>query len=260
MAPSSSAKCWLPGGAVLPERIKPHLERAVAQWSAHWFVEAQAAISPAFQDDWPDAGSGVLWRSVPSSACLCLTATGQAGLAAAMLGASVPHGPLPESDRSVVSKLASSCAEDLVSRVHMLAVPGAARPPVGRDPLDAGGWSWWEISFGAGRRLLKLAVDPMAMVGLVRQSLPQGPKMEIKPVRKALGAQPVGIAAALGSCAISLADLKQLSVGDVLVLDRPADGPVGLLVNQSPSSLRAVLEAADGTVSAKIVPESHANA
>jgi flagellar motor switch/type III secretory pathway protein FliN len=241
------ARAWLPPEAISSKRLEPILNHMLGEWSRHWFAGASASAVAAFQDDWPRGKDELGWRSFPQIASLACTLNAKCLVAGAMLGASVPQATLQPGDREVVEDLASSCLDDLLKRVGQLA-RGRSDGELGDEPIAIEDCHWWDISLGSRRGALKLAISASAIVAIVKRGFSAPPAPRLGRLGEGLGGQNIDLAADLGRCRISLAELQSLGAGDVLILDRLAEEPVDLLVNGRAVPLKASLEGGDQAV------------
>jgi flagellar motor switch/type III secretory pathway protein FliN len=240
---TSAPKAWLPADARSRERIQPLLERALEEWSDHWFASGRASLDPAFQDDWPGRSGDADWRCCPDVASLALTPAAEAAIAGTMLGSNVPLASMQSEDRTVVHHLARACAEDLLLRLARLTRGAGGETPAEADSANFDACSWWDVSVGARKGVLKLALSEEAEVQMVKRQLPSPAKIALESTTRGLARQQVEIEADLGRCEVSLAELEDLAVGDVLVLDTSSADPLALLIGKERSPLRASLEA-----------------
>ena len=245
---SIEPKAWLPSDALARDRLEPIVNRVLSEWSEHWFARARASAAPAFQDDWPRANTEAGWRScLPVASILC-TPSAQGLIAGAMLGVNVPQGMLQPSDRDIVEQLATTSLDDLLRRVSRLAT-GTSGSEIDERSIDVEDCSWWDVSLGARKGVFKLAILASAMIEIAKRDLPRATTPALGRLADGLKNQRIEIAADLGRCRVSLAELQEMSVGDVLVLDSSSAEPLDLTINGSRLPLRASLEAGeDATV------------
>jgi flagellar motor switch/type III secretory pathway protein FliN len=160
-----------------------------------------------------------------------------------MLGANIPLTSMQSEDRSVVHHVARACADDLLLRLCKLAHGPGAEPPAQAESVNFDACSWWDVSVGARKGVLKLALSEEAEVQMIKRRLPSPTKIALESTARGLAQQQVEIEADLGYCEVSLAELEGLAVGDVLVLDTSPAAPLALLIGKERSPLRASLEA-----------------
>jgi flagellar motor switch/type III secretory pathway protein FliN len=238
-------KPWLPADALSPTRLQPLLARVIGDWGRHWFAKAEARIAPAFQDDWPGRSTEAGWRFSPGVASLALTPIAESATASAMLGANVPQAALQSGDRLVVNHLASTCADDLLTRLGKTALGATAVLTIDQTSLDFEGCTWWDISLGARKAGLKLAFHADAALQMVKRQLPRTATKRLGTLANGVAKQEIRIAANLGRSSLSLAELEGLAVGDVLILDRVPAEPVPLLIDGAMAPLHGLLETQD---------------
>jgi len=241
---SAKMKAWLPKNALEQCSPEPVLVRALEHWRAHWLATAEVSIAPIYQDNCPLLPSSMKWRSTPDVS-LAWREGAQWTLAGAMLGQALAPASLLPTDRQLLGAIAENAIDDLVRRFGALAGEDTDVETRGSAPVDLNACSWWEISLGAGKPIFKLALAPERLVQLMKQDLGASERPVLGSIRRGLGGQTVSLAAELGRCRLSLADLRELGVGDVLVLETKADQPVQLAVDGRSTPFRANLEAGD---------------
>ena len=236
------ATAWLPPSAVSSDRLEPVINHLLAEWAEHWFTGTSATAIVAFGDDGPLGSSEGVFRSFLPVASIACTRNVKALIAGAMLGVNVAHTLLQSGDWEVVEHLAMSCIDDLLRRVARLAQDAGSDVELGDARAELCDCQWWDISLGPRRGALKLAISASASVAIVKRRLPAAAQPKLGKLREGLGGHTIDLAADLGRCAVSLAELQDLNVGDTLVLDRSASEPVDLTVNGARSPLSASLE------------------
>lgn len=236
---------WLPDDAVAPQRIQPAIERMVAEWSRHWFPGAPLRASIGRNEPPAQTGGGGAWRSAADLAAIEFGPSAQAALAGAMLAIPIPASAT-ERDRAFLEAAARPCADDLLKRLAGLAGRDIARLAVAPEPLAAGDCAWWPLKTAGGKPVLRLATSRAALVAIARHGIEPAKPRPLSSRRQAIAAQEVVVSARLGRCAVPLADLHDLAVGDVLVLDAAPEAALDLLLNGRPSPFRAVLDPDSG--------------
>ena len=240
------ARAWLPPEAISSDRLEPIIKDLIGKWSDHWFAAVSASATAAFQDDWPHGGSEAVWRSCLPVVSIACAPNAKNLIAGAMLDVNVPPATIQAGDRELIEHLATEAIDDLLKRVGELALEIRPETGVSDSCIDLNDCHWWEISLAPRRAVLKLAIAAPAIVSIIKSKLvaPMAPKLG--KLGDGLGEQRVGLAANVGRCSISLAELQDLSTGDVLILDRSASEPVELTVNGAESPLKASLETSGG--------------
>lgn len=238
----SNATPWLPPEALAPERLEPALDQLLQEWSGQWLVSLRARAAPAVQDHCPKTGNEWGWRSSLPHVSIAWTPGGPASVAGAMLGTNVPPGELQGSDRRIIESLGNACVDDLLQRVAKLVSGSGKTSQIVQQKIDLDACSWWEISLGTGKPAFKLALSELGKTRIIKRALPSAERLKLGSLSAALARQEVKIAAGLGRCSLTLAELQGLEIGDVLVLDRSPDRPVELLINGSSSPFCASLD------------------
>jgi hypothetical protein len=239
-------RAWLPKDAIAPERIRPAIDQLMTEWGRAWLAESRPLLKTAFQYDWPSASTSANWRSAAGVVSLELTRVVQAVIAGAMLGVTVPSGSLQALERTIIEDIARAAADDLLVRFVGLTGLKVEACELSDQAIDLSSCSWWSVGLGVGKPGFKFALSDSALIAISKRALAPARRSRPVSLREALALHEIKVSASLGRCALSLADLKGLAVGDVLVLDRAVEGPLEINVDGRPSLLRASLEAEDG--------------
>lgn len=246
---------WLPPSALEQCSPEPLLAGVLQQWSDHWLVDARPGLVALYQDDWPLFSASLKWRSTGGH-CIAYREPAHV-LASAMLGCSIIPATLQPTDRRILEAMTRAAIDDLLRRVG--AISGADSQEISSSPIDPATCAWWEISLGAGKPVFKLAICTSALAHMIKQALPKAKQAALEPVRSGLGKQDVRLEAHLGCCSISLAELKELGVGDVLVLDQLTETPIAVMVDRRPTPFRATLDEIDGRAALVVAPKEKSN-
>jgi flagellar motor switch/type III secretory pathway protein FliN len=243
---------WLPANAAAPRLAQAAAADAVEAWSREWFADAGLRTSGTFariadpraelrKTSWHDCEGG-LAIGVPEA--------GIAALGAAVLGIASGSRERPAADVELLDRVGGECLEDLKRRAAALL--GLARGAV------------WTVAEAAGRGgavhrldiadpgrgvVLTLELGACQFARFAKAKLP--PPRPAGPLGRpedALAALPVRVAAALGPCSITVAELARLVPGDVLVLGRAVAAPLPFALGGRPArrGTCTVVEAADG--------------
>lgn len=228
---------WLPWGVLSHEAVRETLEQAVARWSAQWFATpgvavAVAGVRAAMTDPRPE-GDGTGWRIYRTAVAV---RCGRAALSrlvhrALDLRVEAPH---PTSaDLRILSGLEEKLLESLAVAVEgALGIVDRSRPPAGKvdDPLCDGGGVLVSLAEPSGREVLTLAVPAETLFRHVKAALgrPAAGNGRLQPLAEALGEVRIPLEAQIGKVELTLSELNELGVGDVLVLDRRLDEAVDI--------------------------------
>jgi len=207
----SSARAWLPANAITDRLPQATLESLLAQWSADWFPAEGARL-----------GRWTRERAGGEALVVAVGPAGTGGLADAMVG-EVPEPPTA-ADRAKLDAAANACVEDLRRRLaDLFGTAPASDRPVERRAC--------RIDLPGVPGALDLSLSDALLAGWIRATLPPAaPMPPLQPLSQALGPQTIGLSALVGRCRLALRDLESWAVGDVLVLDRPLDAALDLVV------------------------------
>ena len=228
---------WLPANLVSIDRINTALSPCLHAWSADWL--ARSAASPdvrlpallAF-----DALEHAAHFSGAHHIRLALPAIGKRYLLEALLDESLAGKALTPTDYQLLDGLAGRAMNDLAERLGRLFQAQAATDPTTQElAIDVNGHEICRMLY---------PVDGMAI--LMRQEFVRTASSAIPLVsrRHALAACAVEVDAILGSVRLTVDDLHDLEIGDVLVLDRPLEQAVDLRL----AATRSVIASGHPTV------------
>ena len=252
---TQAMKSWLPETALEQCSPEPLLQHVVQQWGEHWLVDAKPSLAALYQDDWPLFSASLKWRSFGTQ-CIAFREPAYV-LASAMLGCSIIPASLQPTDQRILDSLTQTAIDDLLVRIAALG--GASLEEISSSPIDTSSCAWWEISVAPGKPAFKLAIANSTLMQLIKRELPDVDKLALEPIHAGLARQEVLLGAGIGHCRINLADLKQLGVGDVLVLDRLTETPVDVIVDGRPSPFRATFDEIEGSVLLVVAPKEVSN-
>lgn len=216
---AASVRAWLPANALADRLPRATIESVVARWSADWFSTGAARLGA-----W---GRG---RAAGDALILSTGPAGPGGIAGAMIG-EAPEPPTA-ADRAKLDEAGTACVDDLRRRLSELFGPAPAsdrleerhvcRIDLPGAPGAAG---------AADAPALSLSLSDALLAGWVRATLPPPPpRPPVRPLSQALEFQTIRLSAFVGRCRLRLRDLENWAVGDVLVLDRPLDAALDLVV------------------------------
>lgn len=224
----SAVREWLPAEAMAGEAVRSALDAAVRQWSSRFLGRSALGVdmlkpSRRLANERYD---GAEWRSL--SAYVAVSASSQAVSRLGQLAFGVlSHVTQTEHDRLLSKvfekKLLLSLAEAIETALGIV----GDRPATNAIPADASGGVAL-ISDQSGARVLHLAISSRALIPFCKRSLAPAPRARrpLKDLASALSPTEVVVEASLGRAEVSLDDLRSISPGDVIVLDRALDQPV----------------------------------
>jgi len=218
---------WLPMGAVTSDAVRVKLEGAVDDWSRRWFARTSVGVG-AVRSRAPGA-LGEDWRIPHQIVAVSHTPRALARLANWALDARLDLLEPTETDRQLVGLFEPRLLDDLVSSVED-AIGGPQQMNGAAPDWSRLGGVEISLADSNGGALLTLAIPLTALLPLTKASLPARtrPRTGLEPIGKALHPTVVTVEASLGVAHVTLDELRGLSPGDVLVLDRRIDQGVEL--------------------------------
>jgi flagellar motor switch/type III secretory pathway protein FliN len=214
-----AARDWLPTEAFSESAVKAALAGPVERWSKRWFAKGAAGVGTVHPAEIaePSAQSRIVTGMLAQAE---LTGRGKRVLLEAALDVELAGQTLSEGDHAVLEAFAGAALQDLVSVLDETFRSAAD---------DAGPRLRIALTLG-GSDLLAVTVPRYAIVPALRARL--GAARNTKDVLKsrlgALASTNVTAEAVLGLAELSFADLNNLGVGDVVILDRALQDPVDL--------------------------------
>lgn len=220
MTPIASA--WLPETAFTPTAIDAVLGDLFASWSEHWFDGriTVGAVRPSLAGHHLPQITQIDVTGCRSSA----TVSGRAkrSLLEKLLGLGLQGCSLSEKDHRLLDALAKNAMEDLIAHSDAWSENhGISNDSENQLTL---------VLCVDGAEILHLQLHRSALAAAVRirsaKSSMSSSRTESRDV--ALAKTPLTVNAVLGVGKVSFADLSELAVGDVVLLDRPIDGAIDL--------------------------------
>lgn len=230
------ARKWFPDGAFgsKPTKIVADL---VSDWSARWLTASSAHIIPLAAN----IGSKLkdpTWLGYEGSACLGFDEAATSAIASGLLAHPVPDGAMPAPDRFVVDGLVRRALDDLLDSLMKAAGEASLDAPrlSSATPAANADWVRWSVGIGNNPRLFSLGCSQQLLAELGYQSAPPVPQPPLTSIEQGLKRQRVEIGTFLGASTISLAKVKQMTVGDVMLLNRHIDDDLALTLCGQPTS------------------------
>lgn len=206
---------WLPPSVIADRLPTAALSAILDRWAADWLPVAEVRVGRWERGDGP--GDDLI---------LSTGRDGSDAVAQAMFGS--PPEPLPEADRAKLDRATAACVDDLRRRlVELFGSP----VPVDRVQSRHG----CAIDLPDRPGALRLSLSDTLLAGWIRASLPMAAaRPPVSSLARALDAQTIRLSALVGRCRLTLRELEGWAVGDVLVLDRPLDEALDLLIGGRP--------------------------
>ncbi len=210
---------WLPKGAFSDDAVKAALAEPLGRWSRRWFVREAAAVAAVSRPLDGGFGSGRVVAGAVADAEL--PGTGKRRLLEAALDADLALLALGPDDHHVLDGLALRAVADLVAMLDDLL--GAGRDDTVRLRLA--------IAIGDGDALV-VTLPEHGLIPAMKARIGAVRRLDTVPRARAEALRPLPVTAqgVLGAAELSLDDVQELGIGDVVILDRPLSEPVELRV------------------------------
>lgn len=238
---------WLPANSFTPEAIETALVGAIGGWATEWLGDADA-LTPIFRSSAgrPLSSQGQIDVS-HASVELSLPGRGKRGLLELALKKPLQAIELSLGDHALLDDFSRKMSDDLcrhiaryfeADRFRDLSDKRIMVAICGRDRADI-----WQMS-----------LPRVLLVGAIkRRSFATGFKPSIGQRRDALAAKRVVLDAVLGGVAVTVRDVEELAIGDVLVLDRELNAGVELRLRPAQRLVATgALEKRDGHVAVRL--------
>lgn len=233
---AATARAWLPDAAIRAVDIDGVLDEVARNWSGKWFAKPVRRLDRLGPAPLHVPVNGE-WLSLDHDVAVAVPDTARAALFGMMLDLDVPDQPRSPIDERLLREVTQTCLDDLCRHIAELFRLDAST----RWTQAAGGTSpglalplTCTLGIDARTPLLRIAVANDALVGLARVGLPPLVKQKrLSPLSDGLAAQDIALSAHIGRCSLTLADLADLGVGDVLVFEHTLGAPLDLFVNRA---------------------------
>jgi flagellar motor switch/type III secretory pathway protein FliN len=223
---------WLPCGVVTHDAVRHAIEEAITRWHNRWFAAPCLSVSDMVavpEATWID-GEDDDWRIHCSAVAIRARRRALSRLADIVLDVESEGVILTDADRYVVRGLERKIIETLAAEIEQaFGLPGEVSAQR-HDMLAGDGGLLVHLRDSSGRELLTVGVPTEMTLPVVKAQLePAAPSRErLQSLGNALGSANVAMEAVVGRVQLTLVDLNNLSVGDVLVLDSFVDRPVDI--------------------------------
>lgn len=236
---------WLPRDALTPSSFERAIKSLVGEWGRHWFAKVEAKCRIKLREIANAEPGETSWRSCSGEFGISVDGAGRLAVAEAMLDRKISGSAIQSADQPILTDIADRCLDDLLARVSKI-VALASNLDVSWEAVAAEGAMSWDIGLRDGRAGLTLVVSRATLVRWRKLIVPSAELVTLGRIHEALLPQPVALSLEVGQGSLTLADLDQLAIGDVVLLDRGVDAPLGLLAAGRPTGITAALRQ-DGT-------------
>jgi hypothetical protein len=246
---------WLPADVIAGDGVRTRLTGAIAEWSERWFSRGNfkgTSLLPIAPGESIDLESN--WTILGGDIAIRMSKAAQSRLEALALDIELGGVAPTEADSQVLASFGQALIADLGETLERYFGEGLGEQPPGAfDP--------------AGAMVARVSADgdPLFTLALTRRLLTARCKADIGPLRDgrldpeslmgALGPSVATVQASLGAVQLSLAELRHLAPGDVVVLDAAvADGGTLGAPGDGPAIARCLLGQSDGRLSLILQP------
>lgn len=229
----TAARAWLPPGTC-HARVEQRIAEAVRDWSCAWMGDEIVDVCAAGTYSRSSLSPGTL-HFLARDASLITPANMVALLGQLALGIAGSGDPT-ETDRPIIESVGREALEDLQNRmVRDLDLEGSGNLVAATPTVTAG--QRWTIRRPGTEFEFDLVLSEAQRTRLLLESLPPPPAGgPLDSSVAALASLKVELGASLGRCAISIAELRSLSPGDVLLFDQPLDAALPLAIDGAPTT------------------------
>ena len=226
---------WLPGNVLDHGVVRQTVEQAIARWDAQWFAMPYAEVAAtraAAADPRPDA-DGTGWRVYRTAIAIRAGRAAFSRMVNRSLDLKTAPATVTEIDRYVLdrleAKMLESLAEVLESAFGVDGAPNIA-PDKPADPFSGGGGLLVSLADESGREGLTLAIPCDLAFRCVKASFARTSAVDapLQPLGEVLADIVIPVEAQIGNVELTLAELNELAVGDVLILDQRLEAAVGI--------------------------------
>lgn len=224
----SQTRSWLPPGTCFG-KVDQKLTRTVREWARAWFGHDDIDVMPEarkgdtlLRSAKPRACASGAWLLVPE------TATALIARAALHIEAGTR---VTEADDAVLDTVGEACLAALCDALAG-AVETDGHGDAARDTVALAAGTLWAIDLKRIPARLGFVMSDAARIEFLLRLLPPSPRPPaLDSLGLALAPLEVELAANLGTCGVTLSELRSLSVGNVLVLERDLTTASPLAVN-----------------------------
>ena len=226
---------WLPLDVSLRPGVRSRVDQAVLKWSQTWISKRRLKVctwtTAVSQPRGDQDGAG--WQRYTSGLAISASRRARTRLLDWGLDIQLDELALTETDRQLIEQIERRMLEGLVGDVEQslsVTAEGGAAQTLVTEPFAGQGGAIIGLTDSGSSALLTLAVPFAVLLPLCLEDLPP-PRPRPEPLSSraySVGSTRLSIEAGLGQAEMTLKDLRNLAVGDVLVLDKALDEPAEL--------------------------------
>lgn len=216
-------KLWLPTAS--DGEIAAAISRVVAPWRDRWFIGTPALLcKPQTKASHGDRASELGHVVVSTSA--------EHEVAAALQALGQQADPANPRDSELLSQLGQAIVADL--RRSFEETAGDV------DKMGAGELTWWSLALSSESWRIDVGLSTAVLCRIRQSTSGRNRDPEVGALQSAISTETVAVGCHLGSAQITAGELKTLSAGDVIMLDRRHSASVPLAVNGVPAAIGTV--------------------
>lgn len=235
---TGEAKDWVPLEGLSAPELAGALEEALRGWSTAWFWRRAVHVGAPRVVAAPSERGGADWRALCADVWLDESRSPRERFTGWALDAEPRELSLNAADRRILDELGKTISDDLGRRLALAF--DAAEASVGAPILPLGGLAF-ALEDDRGTPVGVIALSASLIARFLRRGRREATARPVNPLAL-VGDRKVRLQATLGAAQLSLADLREVAVGDVLVLDTALLGAATLrLEGRSEVVLRARL-------------------
>lgn len=215
---TGQARDWLPTGAFTLDAVRASMGALIAHWSDRWFLNVRAEIGNVrLSKQNSRSAHSLTIRGITAEAEL--SGPGKRSLLEAALNTDFSGAVLTASDHEILNALASETVKNLLTIVDSA---------LGQD-CDRDGPKLSVAIRAGGGEMIELILPSGSLVQAIKRTVSNTPDFR-KPTPRTEALKPIKLVAEglLGRANLTLDDLRNLSIGDVVVLDAALESAVEL--------------------------------
>lgn len=220
---------WIPNEAVLCPAIHEKITQIIFEWESDWFFDCLYTVSHIKLGRIEGNEKRGTWRTFCAPVQLHCPPRASQILLERALDYSEQSMVTPQSaiEKDVLKRFEAHLFTDLSERIARALIADPASFETLNSPKGGTGERALvaTLSDGRGSDLLSIAIPSIALVPFVKRSLPPRPATKLADVSldSLLGDRKIRLEALLGNARIRVGDLRDLTPGDVMVLDTRCD-------------------------------------
>lgn len=219
---------WLPDEALKPAVLERTIAQIVGDWSSHWFSRTRASCRTKLREISSGGPAGLDWRSWGGECGICIDEGARFAVVEAMLDRSIVANAVQAADRPLINDMAERCLDDLLGRLSWI-IDHDRGPDMSSEPLELGRGMVWDIGLRKSGTSFSLVVHRSTLVRWRKTLAPKATTPALARVASALNSQSVRLDLYVGRGSLTIGELEELAIGDVVILSSAVDSPLALM-------------------------------